>query len=178
MRVTRKQAELNRQRIIDSAMRLFAHRGVDGVGVAEVMAGAGFTHGGFYNHFTSKEELVIEACSTSFAQAMGSLRDGALPQRAQDADFGACLSAAMLCESAKGNGRLTGTYAQGISEFVDVLTGQYGDRDRAAAALACLVGARVILRAVELADRELAGDFGDVTFGHGSKPAAGPQAMC
>ncbi len=38
MRVTRKQAELNRQRIIDSAMRLFAQRGVDAVGVAEVMA--------------------------------------------------------------------------------------------------------------------------------------------
>ena len=178
MRVTRKQAELNRQRIIDSAMRLFAHRGVDGVSVAEVMADAGFTHGGFYNHFTSKEELVIEACSTSFAQAMSSLRDDALPPLAQDADFGACLSAAMLCESAKGTGRLGATYAQGISQFVDVLTGQYGDRDRAATAVACLVGARVISRAVEQADRELADDFGEVTVGRGAKPAAGPQAMC
>ena len=178
MRVTRKQAELNRQRIIDSAMRLFGQRGVDAVGVAEVMGDAGFTHGGFYNHFRSKEELVIEACSTSFAQAMSSLRDDALPQRAQDADFGACLSAAMLCESAKGNGPLSATYAKGISEFIDVLTGQYGDRDRAAAALACLVGARVLSRAVELADRELADDFGEVTVGRGAKPAAGPQAMC
>jgi TetR/AcrR family transcriptional regulator, transcriptional repressor for nem operon len=178
MRVTRKQAEINRQRIIDSAMRLFAQRGVDGVGVAEVMAGAGFTHGGFYNHFASKEELVVEACSTSFAQAMSSLRSGALPQRAQDADFGACLSAAMLCESAKGGGRLGATYAKGISEFVDVLTDQYGDRDRAATALACLIGARAISRAVELGDRELADAFGEVTVGRGAKPAAGPQAMC
>lgn len=178
MRVTRKQAELNRQRIIDSAMRLFAQRGVDGVGVAEVMADAGFTHGGFYNHFRSKDELVIEACSTSFAQAMSSLRGDALPQRAQDADFGACLSAAMLCESAKGDGRLGTTYARGVSEVVDVLTDQYGDRDRAAAALACLVGARVLSRAVELADRELAEDFGEVTVGPGARPAAGPQAMC
>lgn len=178
MRVTRKQAELNRQRILDSAMRLFAQRGVDGVGVAEVMADAGFTHGGFYNHFTSKEELVIEACSTSFEQAMSSLRGGALPERADDADFGACLSAAMLCESSKGNGRLSQTYAKGISEFIDVLSSEYGDRDRAATALACLVGARAISRAVELADQALADDFAEVTVGRGSKPAAGPQAMC
>ena len=178
MRVTRKQAELNRQQIIDSAMRLFAQRGVDAVGVAEVMADAGFTHGGFYNHFASKEELVIEACSTSFEQAMNSLRDAALPQNAQDADFGACLSAAMLCESTKGNGRLPATYAKGVSEFLDVLTGQFGDRDRAATALACLVGARAISRAVEQADQELADDFGEVTVGRGATSAAGPQAMC
>jgi TetR/AcrR family transcriptional regulator, transcriptional repressor for nem operon len=168
MRVTRKQAELNRQRVIDSAMRLFAQRGVDGVSVADVMADAGFTHGGFYNHFASKEELVIEACGTSFAQAVSSLRDDALPQRARDADFGACLSAAMLCESTKGNGGLSATYAKGINEFVDVLTGQYGDRDRAATVLACFVGARVISRAVELADRELADEFGEVTVDRGA----------
>jgi TetR/AcrR family transcriptional repressor of nem operon len=178
MRVTRKQAELNRRRIIDSAMRLFAKRGVDGVGVAEVMADAGFTHGGFYNHFTSKEELVVEACRASFELAMNSLRNGALPQHADDADFGACLSAAMLCESSKGNGRLGATYAKGIDEFLDVLSAHYGDRDRAATALACLVGARAIARAVELADRELAEDFGEVTVGRGSRPAAPPQAMC
>jgi TetR/AcrR family transcriptional repressor of nem operon len=63
MRVTRKQAEVNRQRIIDSAMRLFGQRGVDAVGVAEVMGEAGFTHGGFYNHFRSKEQLVTRCRS-------------------------------------------------------------------------------------------------------------------
>ena len=51
MRVTRKQAQLNRQRIIESAIRLFSERGVDGVGVAEVMADAGFTHGGLLQPF-------------------------------------------------------------------------------------------------------------------------------
>ena len=75
MRVSRKQAAINRQRIIDSAIRLFAERGVDSVGVAEVMADAGFTHGGFYNHFTSKDDLVLEACSASFARSVASLRD-------------------------------------------------------------------------------------------------------
>src|ERR1700730_8196043 len=178
MRVTRKQAEVNRQRIIDSAMRLFGQRGVDAVGVAEVMGDAGFTHGGFYNHFRSKEELVIEACSTSFAQAMSSLRDDALPQRAQDADFGACLSAAMLCESAKGNGPLGATYAKGISEFIDVLTGQYGDRDRAAAPRACGAGPGGPSRPAERPGGGPADVWGGVGGARGAKPAAGPQAMC
>jgi AcrR family transcriptional regulator len=105
MRVTRRQAAINHQRIVDNAIRLFAQRGVDGVGVAEVMAEAGFTHGGFYNHFASKDELVLEACSTSFARAVGSLRDGNPPQQAGDGDFAACLSAAMLRESSKGRPR-------------------------------------------------------------------------
>jgi TetR/AcrR family transcriptional regulator, transcriptional repressor for nem operon len=164
MRVTRKQAAINRQRIVDSAIRLFAQRGVDGVGVAEVMADAGFTHGGFYNHFASKDELVLEACSTSFARAVGSLRDGNPPQQTADADFAACLSAAMLNKSSKGNSRLSAISAKGINEFLDLLTDQYGDRDRAAAALAGLVGARVISRAVELADRELADRFGAIAY--------------
>ena len=109
MRVTRKQAELNRQRIIESAIRLFAERGVDGVGVAEVMADAGFTHGGFYNHFPSKDDLVNEACKTSFAWAVSSLREGDRPlDRLRDDDFGACLSAAMLSEASKGRQRAAG----------------------------------------------------------------------
>jgi TetR/AcrR family transcriptional regulator, transcriptional repressor for nem operon len=163
MRVTRKQAELNRQRIIDSAIRLFAQRGVDSVGVAEVMGDAGFTHGGFYNHFTSKDDLVLEACSTSFLRAVSAMRDRARPQRAHDADFGACLSAAMLCEPAKGNARLGSVYAKGVGEFLDVLAQQYGDRDRALGALSSFVGARVIARAVEAADPDLAEQFGAVS---------------
>ncbi len=162
MRVTRRQAELNRQRIIGSAIRLFGERGVDGVGVAEVMADAGFTHGGFYNHFTSKDDLVLEACSTSFGRAVSSLREGGPPPSVQDADFGACLSAAMLSEAAKGNAGLSAIFSKGISEFVDVMTHHYGDRDRAVAALACLVGAGVISRAVEQADRELAEQFAKI----------------
>ncbi|EHP39008.1 TetR family transcriptional regulator [Cupriavidus basilensis OR16] len=41
-----------------AAERLFRERGVDGVGLAELMKAAGFTQGGFYNHFKSKDALV------------------------------------------------------------------------------------------------------------------------
>jgi hypothetical protein len=72
----------------------------------------------------------------------------------------------MLSESSKGNPRLCGVYAKGVGEFLDELAEQYGDRDRAAAALSCLVGARVISSAVELADRELADLFRSAVNGH------------
>src|ERR1700676_3526251 len=60
MGVTKKQAVHNRERILTAAERLFRQKGVDAVGLAELMKEAGFTQGGFYNHFASKEALVSE----------------------------------------------------------------------------------------------------------------------
>jgi TetR/AcrR family transcriptional regulator, transcriptional repressor for nem operon len=60
MGVTKKQAVHNRERILAAAERLFREKGVDAVGLAELMKEAGFTQGGFYNHFASKEALVSE----------------------------------------------------------------------------------------------------------------------
>src|SRR4051812_16689658 len=63
MRLTKEQAAENRRLILAAASRLFRERGFDGVGLAEILAEAGFTHGGFYNHFPSKEALMVEACA-------------------------------------------------------------------------------------------------------------------
>jgi TetR/AcrR family transcriptional regulator, transcriptional repressor for nem operon len=60
MGVTKEQAVHNRKRILAAAERLFRQKGVDAVGLAELMKEAGFTQGGFYNHFASKEALVSE----------------------------------------------------------------------------------------------------------------------
>jgi|SRR5271156_2306457 len=60
MGVTKEQAIQNRERILAAAERLFRQKGVDAVGLAELMKEAGFTQGGFYNHFASKEALVSE----------------------------------------------------------------------------------------------------------------------
>jgi TetR/AcrR family transcriptional repressor of nem operon len=60
MGVTKEQAVHNRERILAAAERLFRQKGVDAVGLAELMKEAGFTQGGFYNHFASKEALVSE----------------------------------------------------------------------------------------------------------------------
>jgi TetR/AcrR family transcriptional repressor of nem operon len=60
MGVTKEQAVHNRERILAAAERLFREKGVDAVGLAELMKEAGFTQGGFYNHFASKEALISQ----------------------------------------------------------------------------------------------------------------------
>src|SRR5260370_40803645 len=61
MRVTRVQAEENRQTVINVASRLFRERGFDGIGLKDVMEGAGMTQGAFYKQFSSKEDLITQA---------------------------------------------------------------------------------------------------------------------
>src|SRR5260221_5568151 len=61
MRVSREKAAENRERIVETAARLFREHGFDGVGVDAIMKGAGLTHGGFYGHFASKDDLAAEA---------------------------------------------------------------------------------------------------------------------
>src|SRR5258708_33350172 len=70
MRVNREQAAASRERILDAAARRFRERGLDGIGVADLMKDAGFTHGGFYAHFDSKEDLVAQACAAAPAGAL------------------------------------------------------------------------------------------------------------
>src|SRR5215218_4419874 len=60
MRVSRKQVGENRRRILEAAGRLFRAKGFEAVTVAEVMQAAGLTHGGFYGHFGSKDDLIAQ----------------------------------------------------------------------------------------------------------------------
>jgi AcrR family transcriptional regulator len=55
-----------RKKIIDSARRLFNRRGFESVSLAEIMAGAGLTHGGFYSYFKSKSDLYAEVLGCFF----------------------------------------------------------------------------------------------------------------
>src|SRR3954465_6805468 len=68
MKVTKTQVRENRARIVETASTLFCERGYDGVGVADLMAAAGFTHGGFYKHFGSKADLMTEASASGLSQ--------------------------------------------------------------------------------------------------------------
>lgn len=67
MKVTRAQAQANRQAVVEAAGRLFREHGVKGVGLSELMGAAGLTHGGFYKQFQSKDNLVAEACAVALA---------------------------------------------------------------------------------------------------------------
>ncbi len=61
MRFDKGHKEQTRRRIVETAARRFRKEGVEAVGIAGLMADAGLTHGGFYAHFASKEELVRAA---------------------------------------------------------------------------------------------------------------------
>src|SRR5579862_4633216 len=73
MRITKQRAAENRGRVVDEAARLFREKGFDGVGVAELMAAAGMTHGGFYNHFGSKDALEAAACERLFEASVAKM---------------------------------------------------------------------------------------------------------
>ena len=86
MGVSRQQAVENRRAIVAAAEKLFRERGVDAVGLAELMKAAGFTQGGFYNHFKSKDALVtavMEKAMEEGGEAFVSLIENA---RSADAD--------------------------------------------------------------------------------------------
>jgi TetR/AcrR family transcriptional repressor of nem operon len=67
MRYEKGHKETTRRRIIETAAARFRRDGIEGVGVADLMAEAGLTHGGFYSHFASKEELVKAAVEEASA---------------------------------------------------------------------------------------------------------------
>ena len=70
MRITKEQVAENRERVVAEASRLFREKGFAAVSVAEAMRAAGMTHGGFYNHFDSKEALEAAACDAIFDRSL------------------------------------------------------------------------------------------------------------
>src|ERR1700733_15096864 len=66
--VSREQAAENRRAIVAAGKRLFRERGVEAVGLSELMKHAGFTQGGFYNHFESKADLVAEVLASAMTE--------------------------------------------------------------------------------------------------------------
>jgi TetR/AcrR family transcriptional repressor of nem operon len=69
MRVSRAQAEENRETVINVASRLFREHGFDGIGLKDLMKGAGLTQGGFYKQFASKDDLAAQASRRALESA-------------------------------------------------------------------------------------------------------------
>jgi TetR/AcrR family transcriptional repressor of nem operon len=80
MRKSKAETAKTRQRIVEVASEAIRGRGIEATGVAEIMAAAGLSHGGFYRHFDSKEQLVTEAIALSrrdyFAQTLTAAEQG------------------------------------------------------------------------------------------------------
>lgn len=74
-RLTQEQKKLNHDKIIEAAGRGFRTHGVNGIGIADLMKAAEMTHGGFYNHFGSKDDLALEVIRHGFAGSLAALAD-------------------------------------------------------------------------------------------------------
>jgi TetR/AcrR family transcriptional repressor of nem operon len=170
MKVSREQMAENRRRILDVASRLFKDKGFDAVSVAEVMKAAGLTHGGFYGHFTSKDDLVAQ----TLAQALSSdsVGDGEfnsfvrsyLAPRHRDNPGNGCptagLAAAIRHQTPAAKAVMTEGLRSQIARIERALPGQDAAEKRRAAigSWAAMVGAVILARAVddpELSDEVL-----------------------
>jgi TetR/AcrR family transcriptional repressor of nem operon len=78
---------------LQSASRLFRERGFSGASISEIMTATGLTHGSFYNHFDSKEDLLAEAFAHASAQSMDALETFASSEKGKQAMFRDYLSA-------------------------------------------------------------------------------------
>ena len=85
MRYSDTHKQETRAKVLKAAARAVRAKGPDGVGVSEIMAEAGLTHGGFYAHFPNKEALVAAAVDEAFGQSgrrFGRMTEGMAPAQA------------------------------------------------------------------------------------------------
>lgn len=71
MRYDAEHKAQTRARVVKEAARMVRADGAEKLGVAQVMARAGLTHGGFYAHFDTREALVVEAVAEAFKDGAG-----------------------------------------------------------------------------------------------------------
>lgn len=172
-RASKAEAEAHRKEVLDAAAALFRARGAGGVTVPDVMAAAGLTHGGFYRHFRSKEDLLAQACAaacTAKLREMEQIADADPdPQAARrrfverylstahrDTPAQGCGIAALAADAARTeeDGPLRHAYVDGLRNMIDGL-GRLGDRPDDAddrerellVELAVMVGALTLARA-------------------------------
>jgi TetR/AcrR family transcriptional regulator, transcriptional repressor for nem operon len=170
MRVSRAQAEQNRDRVVETAGRLFREKGFDGIGLNDLMQAAGLTRGGFYGHFESKEDLVALASGRALAANVGLWaelgdlpRDEALARlvrfylsdRHCEARAEGCALAALAGDAARQGEAVKAAFGDGVEGFLGVLAGLVEgttpahQREQAIVTLSTLVGALLLSRAVD-----------------------------
>lgn len=171
MRLTREQAAQNRRLIVETASRMFRLQGLENVAVADVMKESGFTHGGFYNHFTSKDDLATEAVTSAFHHAArnlsGDIASGNDPQKAlnailtdylspehRDTCTGGCPASAFPVDAARSGKDVQVAFAEGVESYLEILAARMDGnkreaRQRAVALLSGIVGAILLSRAVK-----------------------------
>lgn len=181
-RYSKEHKEETRQAIVATASGAMRSRGIDGAGLADIMGRAGLTHGGFYTHFDSKEDLTAAVCETGVAEAGSALFEIAravppaerveamlqayLTETRRNAREQGCTLAMLGGEIARQSPgvrrRFTRAFQQVVERVAGVLPGADEDtrRDQSLALLSGMIGAMVLARAVS--DRDLSDRLLDV----------------
>ncbi|TCU11794.1 TetR/AcrR family transcriptional regulator [Rhizobium sullae] len=160
MKISREQMAKNRQRILEIASRLFREKGFEAVGVAEVMKAAGLTHGSFYGHFSSKDDLIVQA----LAHALGQRNGATLPLRAymeeylsprhRDNRAGGCPISGLAADTLRQTPEARAALTDGVRTQIDWMSekvegpAEADRRRRAIASWSAMVGATILARAM------------------------------
>jgi TetR/AcrR family transcriptional repressor of nem operon len=173
MKKSREETAETRKRILEVAAREFRRNGILGTGLAEIMAAAGLSHGGFYRHFASKDQLVAQAFAADMEQSIGSAAaaaeggDDALLKHFQDYlsgerrddCLGPCPLTALGSELGRADVETRQAVSQSVNKLIDAIAVRGRSRDAATAradaivTLSLLIGAATLSRIVD--DREL-----------------------
>src|SRR5580698_1892143 len=160
---SKRDKQTTHERIVRVAAKRFRERGLEGIGVADVMKEAGVTVGGFYKHFRSRDERVVEALATAFkdldvweehTEDMAQLLQNYLTEAHRDAPGTGCAMGALLGDVTRGSKSARALYTERVKRslaFSGALlpSSQRGDkRGRALLILSALLGAINLARAV------------------------------
>jgi TetR/AcrR family transcriptional repressor of nem operon len=177
--VTKEVAAQNRRKLLDAATQLFKARGIENVSVADLTKAAGFTHGGFYNHFESKADLAVETVRYAFEQALSEISgeraiegnpvsmaerlENYLSPEHRDAPSGGCPTGSLPVDVARQAIDAQRAFAGGLERYIAlieaVLPRNERRRDAAIATLSTLVGAIILSRAVRNGDPRLSDEI-------------------
>jgi TetR/AcrR family transcriptional repressor of nem operon len=180
LRKSRLEAAQTREAIVAAAADLIRRTGIAEASLADMMAAAGLTHGGFYRHFRNKEHLISEALSAAGEKAIatigqkmakGGLKaavDGYLSTSHRDSPTPICPFAALGSEMARSR-KVTKAAATAVLEKLFVtLAGDAPDREEARGdaivALSMMIGAMTLARIV--ADSDLSSEILDRAKDH------------
>ncbi len=169
-RSSQEQAARNRQAVVAAASRLIRQKGVDGVGVRELMGSAGLTQGAFGGQFGSKEALAAEACTFAFGAAQHALAEASQGdgsgQAARVVEYYLspkppgleCPMATLAMDSSRSpaDGLVRQAFTDGLGRLARVVAGDPLSPGRLAL-LAAMVGAAVLRGASN--DQALAGEI-------------------
>jgi TetR/AcrR family transcriptional regulator, transcriptional repressor for nem operon len=158
------------ERIVKKAAARFRECGMDGIGLADLMKEAGLSHGGFYRHFPSRDELVAEAVEHALADGGRRVADIGRPDRPVTLEMlidaylspahrdhleSSCAVATMAADVARAGDRAKVAYSKQVEVYLRLLTDLVSGpnkkirRARAITAMAALVGAVSMARAVK-----------------------------